>query len=837
LGRPTVVVLKVCWLVYVFLTSLYCLLAYVPYTFFFAVKEPPYEWITWFAHHHATLYWPALACAAAAYWPRSARPPDIRIYRGLFCIFTAAGLYITVHPLLSHLQNNWAAYLWSVFALLPMAALATFDIARSSPISESEPGKEKLLFPNSVAVLVALATSLLYALDVYLNRWIRTRSAAVALSDVELTAWSVLSHICFALMVLSVLNSILILASRTTRPRVTKLTLVGVVAFALLQSAIARFFEQAFTFYGFAARSYSLLLAASLTLSVISMISPLGKKQTQKNHPLFSRGLRSGAVAIALALLAVLLPSIIGDRDFAGILQCTFTLLFWLAFSVCVYFVRPRRISYSFASILAVLVVSASAYKGAQFSAVVWAKALGQTDQEIAATWERYSSQDFSFGMVHHLVSGQRFEDCGALCRTMRDNTNIRNAEAKTDLRLVAALVPVSDHRPNIFIFVIDSLRADYVGAYNPRADFSPRLDEFARDSVVIRTAYTQYGGTFLSEASIWAGALLLHAHFMQPFSKVNSLQKLAQADGYQMVVSYDEVLRYLLSQQDQIVKLDTDKPNWHRLEVCSTTHQLENYLDTRPNRDQAIFFYAQPKNVHELAQNALPGPTPETWNRRPGFDNSFAYKMHQVDECLGAFFNYLKDRGLYNDSIIIVTADHGHATGEFGRIGHAGIIFPEVMRVPLIVHLPKAMQGIFVHDADRLSAVTDITPTLYYLLGHKPVRSNPLFGRPLFVNTTQELELYRRKELFMASDVCAVYGIISGDGRFFYIAHDSPQKSFLFDLKNDPAAGQNIVTDPLRNYYDRRIIENLRDVASFYGYTPKIDPLFVNLAGREDSD
>ena len=40
---------------YFVLTSLYCLLAYLPYTFFFLIKSPPYAWMPWFVHHQAAL--------------------------------------------------------------------------------------------------------------------------------------------------------------------------------------------------------------------------------------------------------------------------------------------------------------------------------------------------------------------------------------------------------------------------------------------------------------------------------------------------------------------------------------------------------------------------------------------------------------------------------------------------------------------------------------------------------------------------------------------------------------------------------------------------------------
>ena len=53
------------------LTSIYCLLAFLPYTFFFLIKARPYAWMPWFVRHQATLYSVAASAAVAANWPLS----------------------------------------------------------------------------------------------------------------------------------------------------------------------------------------------------------------------------------------------------------------------------------------------------------------------------------------------------------------------------------------------------------------------------------------------------------------------------------------------------------------------------------------------------------------------------------------------------------------------------------------------------------------------------------------------------------------------------------------------------------------------------------------------
>ena len=338
-------------------------------------------------------------------------------------------------------------------------------------------------------------------------------------------------------------------------------------------------------------------------------------------------------------------------------------------------------------------------YKALQATDIFWAGALGSTDDDVARALETYAAQDASFQLTHHILGNRREVPCGDLCRILRQYTNIRDAEVMTDVNLVDDLVPTTGKRPNIFILIIDSMRPDYLGAYNPKVDFTPNLDAFARDSVALRNVFTQYAGTSLSEPAIWSGVMLLHSHYMQPFSRVNGLEKLANADGYQMIVSYDDILKQILSPSDNLIKLDGDKQLWNQFEACSTLGQLEKTLDARTDPSRPVLFYAQPMNVHQFARNDLPKGNDPDWHARPGFHDRVAHEVHQVDGCLGSFFSYLKARGLYDESIIVVASDHGDATGEFGRYSHSLSIFPEVMRVPLIVHLPVSMRDQLVHD------------------------------------------------------------------------------------------------------------------------------------------
>jgi hypothetical protein len=821
--------LKLIWGIYLVLTSIYCALAFLPYTYFSLIKQPAYSWMPWFAHHHSFLYWLALFAAATASLIGNQVQEKTRIDFVLFGALALAGVFLTAHPIMPTLQNNWASYRWSLIALVPLVMTGAGDLRQHWPGAKDE-HKDISLLEYSSGILVAIAVAMIYVAGTVVHSHAEQVPLHFGVGRLEITAWSFLSHVLVAIIVISVLNLIRLMTRHASRPTSLRLALNGIAIALVIGAVLDHFLASALSFEGWGAHLYASLFAVTLTLFLGSLISPFLSVGKGGSAQPSSTALRSMLLPLGLVLsaLAIGMPTFVGGSDWNGVQQSTFTIFFWIILSICVYTLRPRRKRYSTATILAVLLLSGAVYKALQATDIFWGRALGSTDDDVARAMETYAEQDASFQLAHHILGNAREVPCGDLCRILRQYTNIRDAEVRTDVNLVDNLVPASGKRPNIFIVIVDSMRPDYLGAYNPKVDFTPNLDLFARESVPLRKAFTQYAGTSLSEPAIWSGVMLLHSHFMQPFSRANGLEKLANTDGYQMIVSYDTVLRQILSPTDDLVKLDSDKQLWNRFEACSTLDQLEKTLDARTDTSRPVLFYAQPMNVHQFARNDMPMANDPGWHARTGFHDRVAHEVHQVDACLGGFFSYLKARRLYDESIIVVASDHGDATGEFGRYSHSLSIFPEVMHVPLIVHLPVSMRDKLVHDDEQISALTDITPSLYYLLGHRPVRLNPVFGRPLFAETLEELKPYHRTELFMASDERAVYGLLADRGRFLYTTYDSPAESFLFDLSQDPNAQHNLLTGPLQEEYAQQIIEHLHSVGDFYGYRPGVGSLLA---------
>lgn len=806
--------IRVTWAGFLIVSSIYCLLAYLPYTYFAFIKAPAYPWMPWLAAHHGALFLIGVVALAFLAFLEGANRKDWGILGVLFF----AGVALSVHPLLGTLRNDTSAYLFGIFCIVALPITAMLG---ESPFA-AEQGSNPVPIGYRIPVLGAASLAIVYLLGVRFATHSHSEIFA-GLRWAGLLTWTLTAHITVAVVLVSVLNFISAFSARFRRAQLVRLSTIFGLTAILAFWALVRLLSSALSFDGWLAWAYAAAMSASVAFYFYAMrLRWRLKTQATGTRPILPVLLF--AVAAAMAFFA---PRIVNtEEDWNGILQQTLAIVIWIAVIASVHKMRTEHRSSSMFRFAAIAIAATLLFGTLKLTEIAWAKPLGTTDDEISRSLEAYSTLDASFRTAHTLLGGARGEDCDDRCRIFRQHTNIRNAPPVKGFDLVEDLKPSQAEHPNIFIWVIDSLRPDYLGAYNPKVDFTPNLDEFAKDSLALRNAYTQYGGTTLSVPAIWAGAEILHEHYPQPFDKINSLLKLARTDDYRVMVSRDTVLNDLLPNTGEITNIERGQELWMHQEMCVSVKALNDALDRTSGDSRPVLFFSQPMNLHQFAINNQPKLS-SSWNK-PGFNRRVSLEVSQVDGCFGQFVDGLKKRNLYDNSIIIVTSDHGDALGEFGRHSHSVTIYPEIMRVPLLIHLPKDMQGKFTFDADGVKTLTDLAPTLYYLLGHRDIKQNPLFGRPLLTATQEELEKYRRHEWFLASDAVSVFGILGDNGRFFYAAYDSPPRSYLYDLAHDPSGTKDIITPALKQTYDREIIDHLNRVAEFYDYRPGMAGFFA---------
>src|SRR5262245_33802811 len=187
------------------------------------------------------------------------------------------------------------------------------------------------------------------------------------------------------------------------------------------------------------------------------------------------------------------------------------------------------------------------------------------------------------------------------------------------------------------------------------------------------------------------------------------------------------------------------------------------------------------------------------------------------MDACFREFIHFLKRSKLYDNSVIIVTSDHGDSLGEMLRWGHSYTMFPEVARIPLIVRVPERFRAQFVADQRALALSTDITPTLYALLGHSSSDLGSLYGRPLFASQGEHLSS-RTGPTLIASSYGGVYAVLHDNGSRMYIADGVNGRDYAYDLTGELPV--RIGVTPANRADDQQFIRNqVDDIARAYRF------------------
>jgi arylsulfatase A-like enzyme len=201
------------------------------------------------------------------------------------------------------------------------------------------------------------------------------------------------------------------------------------------------------------------------------------------------------------------------------------------------------------------------------------------------------------------------------------------------------------------------------------------------------------------------------------------------------------------------------------QFDFCQTVDEIGQRL-AAVEAGRPVFAHTRSLNLHVAAVRSGPVPAGESY---PGFHPPYASRVRRIDRCLGDFVDRLKRRGLYERSLMIVTSDHGELLGEDGQWGHSYHMIPEVIRIPLFVHLPTSGRA-FDPDLEAVAFSTDITPTVYDVLGYPLQPGDGLVGRTLLGEA--EAAAARRADHVLAASYGAVFAALRRNGRALYIAN-----------------------------------------------------------------
>ncbi len=119
------------------------------------------------------------------------------------------------------------------------------------------------------------------------------------------------------------------------------------------------------------------------------------------------------------------------------------------------------------------------------------------------------------------------------------------------------------------------------------------------------------------------------------------------------------------------------------------------------------------------------------TWATKPPFERRiperdlrhvmamYDAEIHWVDAHVGRILQRVADLGLEDDTLVVVTADHGDEFFDHGSIGHRSTVWPELCRVPLVIRVPGGAAG---RRVPEMVSLVDVAPTLLELCGLPPL-------------------------------------------------------------------------------------------------------------------
>jgi arylsulfatase A-like enzyme len=379
---------------------------------------------------------------------------------------------------------------------------------------------------------------------------------------------------------------------------------------------------------------------------------------------------------------------------------------------------------------------------------------------------------------------------------------------------VACAADPERAHRPNLILITLDTTRADHLGCYGYERETSPELDRLALDSVVFDRAYSTSSWTLAAHASLFTGKFpSSHGARYDPDGP------LALTDGIDGPSSLrDWRARGLTAEQHTLAEILGDAGYataaivagpWMK-RVFGLDHGYAHYddagissmqgrlaaqvtdaaiawIDTHADRPFHLFLnYYDPhgpyRDPERLASLFLPpgtvvdGKTPTLDLLRAYYDGEIRY----MDRHIGRLLARLRELELYEDSWILVTADHGELHGEHGKLGHGRYLFEEEIRVPLLVKYPSG--EVAPGRSARPIQLTDILPMVIDRLGLPTPPDLPPDAQP---DTDQRLfaEVYPLRPTAGRNDGDWRALI---DGRFKFL-WNSRGAHRLFDLESDP--------------------------------------------------
>lgn len=368
--------------------------------------------------------------------------------------------------------------------------------------------------------------------------------------------------------------------------------------------------------------------------------------------------------------------------------------------------------------------------------------------------------------------------------------------------------------RPNVIYIMVDTLRADHLGCYGYARNTSPNIDEFAGASTRFSKAISQAPWTTASISSFMSGRYLRivmnSSHGVRPLGgDIALMPELLRDRGYETAAVISNPLA------GKMVNLNRGYDRYYEMgsgimstfdgkQLIPPTVFSKSMSMIRQMKGKRFFLFAHFMGPHDpYAAHKEYNFYPEykgklsskgvalSGGRLAGDDLKYAVAMYDgeiayTDHYIGMFLNELKNQGLYDNSLIVVLADHGEELNDHGEMTHGKHLFDDTISVPLIIKLPNQKQGSVVENDWSL---VNLLPSVaeYIGCGSKALEFD---GIPVRLDGLRRV---RQSHIYSSTDTGTLHLESLRSGNRKLIVEVNSKETELYDLLKDPSESRNI--------------------------------------------
>jgi len=301
----------------------------------------------------------------------------------------------------------------------------------------------------------------------------------------------------------------------------------------------------------------------------------------------------------------------------------------------------------------------------------------------------------------------------------------------------------------NIILLSADALRADHLSCYGYHRETSPVLDELAEESIRFTNAYSASSHTREAVPALLTGeypdVAINDSYRLATETIAPQLSEAGFATGgfhsnpfvsraygfHQGFDMFDDDLHFGQHKLVALAQRALDKlRNRHYARAEEINERSLSWIDSRDS-DEPFFLWNHYMDTHgpyeppgeyatlyadkkvsgrdaqSLYQRAIDHPESITEEERQLLIDLYDAEIRYNDEHIGEFLKELRNRDLVEDSLLVITADHGDAFGEHGYYEHPRYLHDEITHVPLFVRAPEKTDRIVETPVSTLDIVS----------------------------------------------------------------------------------------------------------------------------------